>query len=157
MKRLNAIVLGMACVLGAISGTARAEYGMAGCGLGSLAFGEKTGKIQILAATTNNLVSPQTFAISSGTSGCVEDTKTASAMFIVVNEQALRKDASRGMGESLAGLSSILKCEDSAQFGEVVQRNYGEIFSGNKNPEQISESIQGVVRSEMAGNCKAVI
>ena len=47
-----------------LAGTAaRAEnYGMAGCGLGSLAFHENTTGMQILAATTNNIIVPQTFA-----------------------------------------------------------------------------------------------
>src|SRR3954465_15788664 len=83
------------------------NYGMAGCGLGAMAFKDQPGKIQILSATVNNLVSPQTFAITSGTSNCVEDTRTASAMFITINEQALRKDISRGGGESVASLSKL--------------------------------------------------
>lgn len=49
------------------------HYGMAGCGLGSLVFQDQPGKIQIVAATVNNIVSPQTSAITSGTSGCYED------------------------------------------------------------------------------------
>ena len=45
-------------------------YGMAGCGLGSILFGAKPGKIQILSGTTNGIYGNQTFGISSGTSNC---------------------------------------------------------------------------------------
>ena len=46
-------------------------YGMAGCGLGSLLFGnDNTTLMQILAATTNGLFGSQTFGITSGTSNC---------------------------------------------------------------------------------------
>ncbi len=47
-------------------------YGTAGCGLGSMAFGNQKGAIQILAATTNGLFGTQTFGITSGTSNCGE-------------------------------------------------------------------------------------
>src|SRR4051812_6327755 len=45
-------------------------YGLAGCGLGSVVFGPKPGMVQVAAATTNNYIVPQTFAISSATSNC---------------------------------------------------------------------------------------
>ncbi|MFN8945903.1 MAG: DUF3015 family protein, partial [Pseudobdellovibrionaceae bacterium] len=45
-------------------------YGMAGCGLGSVVFGDKPGFIQIFAATLNSIGGNQTFGISLGTSNC---------------------------------------------------------------------------------------
>ncbi|MFN7453535.1 MAG: DUF3015 family protein, partial [Pseudobdellovibrionaceae bacterium] len=44
------------------------SYGDAGCGLGSVIFGNEKGFSQIFAATTNGTVGNQTFGISSGTS-----------------------------------------------------------------------------------------
>ena len=44
----------------AIKGTG--TYGLAGCGLGSMAFGDSPGAVQIFAATTNGLFGTQTFA-----------------------------------------------------------------------------------------------
>ena len=46
------------------------QYGMAGCGLGSLAF--EPGEGQISAATTNGTFYNQFFGISSGTLNCVD-------------------------------------------------------------------------------------
>ena len=77
-------------------------YGTAGCGLGALAFQDQPGKIQIVSAILNNIISPQTFAITSGTSSCVDTGSTQSSMFISVNKVALQKDISRGSGESLS-------------------------------------------------------
>ena len=50
---------------------AHKSYGTAGCGLGSLVFGDQPGIIQIVAATLNG-IGGQTFAITSGTSNCGE-------------------------------------------------------------------------------------
>ncbi len=51
-----------------------AAYGMAGCGLGSILFGETENRGgQILAATTNGIYGNGTFAMSSGTSNCVPE------------------------------------------------------------------------------------
>lgn len=47
------------------------EYGMAGCGLGSLVMGKDGG--QILAATTNGTFYSQLFGITSETLNCVDD------------------------------------------------------------------------------------
>ena len=43
-------------------------YGTAGCGLGSMAFGNQKGFIQVLAATTNGLFGTQTFGHGRGAS-----------------------------------------------------------------------------------------
>src|SRR5215813_15499169 len=69
----------------------KSTYGTAGCGLGSMVFGDQKGAIQILAGTTNWLFGTQTFGITTGTSNCgeaavgVAGTKT----FIEGNREAL--------------------------------------------------------------------
>src|SRR5580658_9609667 len=55
-----------------------AKYGTAGCGLGSIVFGNKAGIVQIFAATTNGTFATQTFGITTGTSNC-SDTSGGSA------------------------------------------------------------------------------
>jgi len=73
MKTL-ALAVGMfALFIVGSAGSAHAQpYGMAGCGLGSIAFGnDQTMFKQVLAATTNGTFGTQTFGITSGTSNCV--------------------------------------------------------------------------------------
>lgn len=145
---ISLVMLVAAAVISSASAHA-AKYGTAGCGLGAVVWEDQPGKIQILAATVNNIVSPQTSAITSGTSNCVEDPKVASAMYIAVNEQALRKDISRGSGESLTGLSKILQCSNSAELGSALQKNYGTIFpSESTKPEAINQNIRSTIKSD---------
>lgn len=136
-----------------------ANWGSAGCGLGAVVWKDEPGKIQILASTVNNLISPQTFAITSGTSNCVEDSRVASTMFIKVNEQALKKDISRGTGESLSGLSKILKCSDSNLLGSELQKNYSEIFPAEASAEKIQSSISQTIHANptLTQSCVAAI
>src|SRR5438309_10501086 len=68
----------------------KSTYGLAGCGLGSMIFGDQKGAIQILAATTNSTFGTPTFGISSGTSNCVEGSAPQGARnFIEGNRDAL--------------------------------------------------------------------
>lgn len=108
-----------------VSALAAANYGEAGCGLGSIVMG-KDGN-QILAATSNG-IGFQVFAISSGTSNCDQIGGSAQVpMYIEVNRIALAKDAARGEGETLAGLAQILGCEQKT-FGSAVKANYDSLF-----------------------------
>jgi hypothetical protein len=106
------------------------RFGMGGCGLGSLLFGDDPGKAsQILAATTNGTLGNQTFGITSGTSNCEPKRGSAGArLFIETNREALAKDAARGSGETLAGLSALAGCPDATAVGATLQRNFGVVF-----------------------------
>lgn len=155
-KNLLSLVLVGAALFA--SSTYAANTGMAGCGLGSMAFGNDNGKIQILAATTNGTFGSQTFGITSGTSNCVEGGATASAMYIAVNQESLKKDIARGEGETLNGLSQVLKCSDSTKFGNALQKNYTSIFtSKNVNSAEVSTNIHNLIRSnrDLNGVCTA--
>jgi hypothetical protein len=127
-------------------------YGTAGCGLGSIIFGEKPGIVQIFAATTNGIYSHQTFAISSGTSNCNEykgNQKKTAALFITANREALEKEISRGNGETVAHLSMIMGCNDVSKLGTKLQQNYGTIFPSDAvSSDQITQSIMDTVEKD---------
>ncbi len=119
-----------------------AQYGMAGCGLGAMVFKDQPGKIQIVAATVNNLVSPQTSAITSGTSGCYEDGSSSAKLdYIEANKIALKEDAARGQGETLNGLMTLLGCNHAQTFNAEIKNNYKTIF-GQDNAQSILNAIQ---------------
>src|SRR5512138_2577265 len=122
----------------------RGVYGTAGCGLGSMAFGNQKGFIQVLAATTNGLFGTQTFGITSGTSNCgeaaagVSGTKT----FIEGNRDALAKDAARGSGETIDTLTALAGCNDPKQVGATLQKQFSELFPAQSvSDEQVSSSV----------------
>ena len=131
-------------------------YGTAGCGLGGMVFGNKPGMIQIVAVTVNNIVAPQTFAISSGTSGCGAGGKKSAALYIESNRVALAREAARGDGETVAGLSKIMGCQDSQVFGKAIQRAYPTIFGNvNASSDQVNDAIDNTIRSDrsLAKSC----
>lgn len=117
MKRL-ALAVGMLVML--VAGSAHAQYGMAGCGLGAMLFGKdnSTG-MQILAATTNGTFGSQTFGITSGTSNCsqggVIKAEREQAAFAEVNFQDLKANMAAGGGEFLSSLATLLGCEESSK------------------------------------------
>lgn len=103
-------------------------YGMAGCGLGSVIFGQKPGMVQVFAGTTNGIYGNQTFGISSGTSNCGESGKAAATHeFIKVNKMALEKEVVRGQGETLASLGQMLEC-NSENFSSAMKKTYSQEF-----------------------------
>lgn len=133
------------------------HYADAGCGLGLQLLG-KDGN-QILAATTNGTSGNQTFGISSGTSGCVDDGAVAQQKqvpaFIEVNKMALAIDAARGEGETLAGLAQLMGCNPS-NFGPAMKANYNKLFiDTNMNPAAIETGVRSMVTSNKAQACGA--
>jgi hypothetical protein len=135
------LVVALLCVAAGSNAFAN-HYGMAGCGLGAVVFKDKPGKIQIVASTLNNLVSPQTSAITSGTSNCTEEASGVAALFININQEAVRKDAARGEGETLRSLARIYGCSDSVDFGPALQKNYSEIFNQSNSPAEMGKRVQ---------------
>jgi hypothetical protein len=131
-----------------------AKWGDAGCGLGMMVMG-KDGN-QILASTTNG-TGTQSFGITSGTSGCVEDGAVAQQvpLYIEVNKATLAKEAARGEGETLAGLAQLLGCKQEV-FGPAMKSNYNQIFMKSEMaPNAIRSSIQKMVEGNPAGTCGA--
>ncbi|MFL5815015.1 MAG: DUF3015 family protein [Bdellovibrionia bacterium] len=138
------------------------EYGMAGCGLGSMVVGKKGG--QIFAATTNGTAWNQTFAITAGTSNCVDSPNSEVAQrmdtFIASNKLALASDIARGNGETLVNISGMMGCADqSGKISKVLQSNFNEIFPSSKvYPNEITDSIISTVlkNQELSASCKKI-
>jgi hypothetical protein len=155
MKQIFAVL----CVL-AIAVSAQAEkkkgllqqmegqgYGMAGCGLGSIVFGDDPGVgAQLGAAVVNDIIFPQTFAISSGISNCGHpDGQTAiETDFIKANKVALQNESVRGQGETIQTLSNLMGCQNQ-NFGSDLQKNYKTIFA--------TDSVD-TIKTEVAKHCK---
>lgn len=125
-------------------------YGTAGCGLGSMLFGNQPGFIQVVAATFNGTAGNQTFAISSGTSNC-KDTGggNTAAVFIKANKEALEKEVARGAGETIETLAQIYGCSDAGSLGTALQKNYNGLFpNASVNADQVTQSIESTIQSD---------
>jgi hypothetical protein len=104
-----------------------------GCGLGKIAWANyphaKTKGAQVMMALTNG-TGMNTFAISSGTSGCTDDgrfwAEQKTTMFAELNSDALAQEMAQGRGEHLASLATLLGVpqEQHATFFAMTQEHY---------------------------------
>jgi hypothetical protein len=131
------------------------QYGAAGCGLGSLVFGNQPGAVQILAATTNGTFGSQTFGITTGTSNCGPGMfAMGTKNFVEANREVVAKDISRGTGEAIGALAVINHCADSAKVGAALQQNFSAIFPNEKaSDEQVTEAILKTLHTDASLGC----
>ncbi len=158
MKKLS-VAFGMVAFLGLGVGAnlARADYGMAGCGLGSLVMKENSLVMQVLAATTNGTSGSQTFGITSGTSNCVSGgmvkAQREQTAFAEVNFQDLKRNMATGGGEFVVSFASLLGCEDRAKAGfvKMTQDKYETIFTNAKTtPIQMLQTVKSEIKANPA-------
>ena len=125
------------------------------CGWGAKLFdGQRGIAPQVLAATTNGTSGNQTFAITSGTSGCTQNGVVRSswktAAFIDNNMNKLARDISRGEGESLDSLASLVGVseKDNALFAKTLQSNFDNIFvTNNSDSNAVYKNIKNTLAS----------
>lgn len=112
-----------------------------GCGLGKLSFQNyphaKTKGAQVLMASLN-ATGANTFAISSGTSGCTDDgrwwAENKTTMFAELNSDALAQEMAQGGGEHLASLATLLGVpqDQQASFFSMTQERYTALTSSGE-------------------------
>ena len=131
------------------------QYGAAGCGLGSLVFGNQPGAVQILAATTNGTFGSQTFGITTGTSNCGPGMfAMGTKNFVEANREVLAKDISRGTGEAIGALAVINACADSSKVGAALQANFSSIFPNETaTSDQVTDAIIKTLHSDATLGC----
>ncbi len=133
-----------------------AENNIGSCGWGTKLFdGQRGIAPQVLGATTNGTSGNQTFAISSGTSGCTQDGVVKSdwktAMFIDGNKDKLARDMSTGSGEALESLAKLIgiQDQDKAAFFRATKDNFARIFaSENQTTDQVLASLKQVLSAD---------
>ena len=126
-----------------------------GCGVGTMVFEGKKGKIfKVLAATTNGTSGNQTFGISTGTLGCDGTDAITSAerlaLFIDGNMDGTARDMARGEGDKLAALAEAWGIEQADQpaFYQLTQNNFAHIFtSENVTSKDVLSNLNQVVAS----------
>jgi hypothetical protein len=149
-------------IVGAIlfsSSAFAAGYGDAGCGLGSLIFGNSPGPVQIFAATTNLIgyagLNTQNFGISSGTSNCdakgFDTSSLEQERFVADNFSGVSKEMAVGEGEQLTVLAGLMGCPavQQTRFNTVTQQNYAAIFaSDTTTPSEMLTAVKTVMSSD---------
>lgn len=130
-------------VAGFAMASSAANYGMAGCGLGSILMGTKGS--QVSAATTNG-TGVQTVGITLGTSNCAEDgvalRNSEVNSFAEANFESLKSEMAQGKGENLEVLASLMGC-DAAAMGSTVRADYSSIFDrADVTPGQMLDRVE---------------
>jgi hypothetical protein len=154
MKKLLAVV--SVAALFPAAAMAAGENNIGSCGWGSKLFDGQQGIApQVLGATTNGTFGNQTFAITSGTSGCTQDGAIKSnwktALFIDGNKQQLARDMSVGSGETLDSLASLIgvQAQDRDAFNRVAKDNLARIFpSDNASTDQVMAALRQVLAAD---------
>jgi len=151
------LVFSIAVLFGAQAGLAMASNPDTGpgCGLGKLAWAEYKGQKeiapQVLMVTTNG-TGMNTFAISSGTSGCTNDGKIMSehktTVFAALNFDALTAEMAQGQGEHLASLATLMgvPAERHAAFFAMTQERYTSLVqAGEASPVALVKSLNDAI------------
>lgn len=155
MKKLLAVAA-LATTL-PLSNVAMADSDI-GCGLGTMIFDGKSGKVfKVLGATTNGTSGNQTFGITFGTLGCDGNGTISSAqklaLFIDGNMDNLARDIAKGEGETLATLSEVwgINQADKTAFNELAQQNFAEVFkSENVTSNEVFTNLNALVANDNA-------
>lgn len=132
-----------------------ANYGMAGCGLGSLIIKNKR-KWPQLGAAVLNAVGYQTFAITSGSSNCVDKGKDYAQkekeVFVTINLPSLEKEAAQGQGQHLSAFAEILGCPSHEAFADFSQNNFKSIFNSQQPDTVLKNYIDEIKKDEQLQN-----
>jgi hypothetical protein len=126
--------LGVAILSVGSVATAKAKYGPAGCGLGSIIIGTKPGIMQLLGSTSNGTSGNQSFGITSGTLNCDASpdvwVQQEQEHFIAHNLANLAVELSQGGGPTVEGYSNVFGCpiDMSTHFTSTLRSSYSRIF-----------------------------
>jgi len=126
-----------------------------GCGLGKLAWQnyphQKTIGVQVLEVSTNG-TGMNTFAISSGTSGCTNDGQVWASektnVFAAVNFESLTQDMAQGRGEHLTSLATLMGIPTDQQpaFFAMTQERYPSfVKAGESSPVAMIKALNDAV------------
>ena len=136
MKKALMLGLAVGMLFAATTAQAAGNHPMAGCGLAYQLYAADMNSpgIQILASTTNNSSGTQTFGITSGTSGCVEDGTVKLGkeveVFAAYNLNNLAEEMAKGSGEYVTAFASLLGADEATQPALVAlfQEKYEVLF-----------------------------
>lgn len=106
-----------------------------GCGVGQIVFEGQSGLFPNVLAVTTNGTFVNTFAVTSGTSGCdaegVVTNEYQRKIFVASNLDTLSQEMAQGQGDHLTSLASLMGVskEDQSAFYTFTQNQYGSLFN----------------------------
>ena len=153
------IMLSVAVLFGMQAGLAMATNPDTGpgCGLGKILWADnahqKNIAPQVMMVTTNGIGS-NTFAISSGTSGCTNDGKIMAehkvTIFTANNFENLSQEMAQGRGEHLVSLATLMNvpANQQGEFFAMTQNQYTALIrEGEASPVAMVKAINDAIAS----------
>lgn len=123
-----------------------------GCGLG-WEIAPKQSLLSSAFRSTTNVVLPNTFSMTFGTSGCAQHSvvknEREQMYFVESNLEPLSIEMAQGDGETLRGFAVVMGCASAYEkFSGLVQKQYSEIFSGQTSPNSVLSGVKAGIRSD---------
>ncbi|MBI3804060.1 MAG: DUF3015 family protein [Nitrospirae bacterium] len=165
MRKLPVIAVAMVLALTVVSSALAAGYGAAGCGWGGKVIKQNDQLSQLGAWLLNGVSSNQTFAMTSGTSGCsklgIVMAEAEQTQFVESNYQGLAKEMASGEGENIYTLAGLLGCsaEQTKNFASFTKQNYDSIFKSEQNtPSEMLASLKEGLSNDpvLATSCQKI-
>jgi len=127
-----------------------AEDTSSGCGLGWQVTSDITLSATSTRGTTNAFL-PNTFSMTSGTSGCAAHGLVLNDKlpmhYAEVNFETLKVEMARGDGEFILAFAQTLGCSDNSLFANTMKKHYGDIFSKEElNPIEMLSNVKTVIK-----------
>ncbi len=153
--------IGIALAIGFLSASAAWADNGPGCGLGKQVWAGQKGIVaHILAAITNNSISPASSSMTTGTSGCSVDgiimKEKRAEVFVAVNLDNISQEMAQGQGSSLHALAGLMGCSAvSAEFAGMTQAAYPVLFTGPATPHELVAGLKREIAAhpELSAAC----
>ena len=139
----------VALLLLAFVSVSRAGDSSSGCGLGWQIFSKNSLVSSALRSTTHAFL-PNTFSMTSGTSGCAKHdivmNEYKAIHFAEANYSNLMMDMARGQGEYLNGFAAVTNYKgDMNEFGSFVQENFAHLYpTANTSASQMVSNFKNL-------------
>lgn len=155
MKKVLSVVV-LSLLVGSAAVQAATVKDNCGCGLGSMMLGDKpdTLLVQLVATFLNGSFGSQTFGITSGTSGCNQNSGFAVRKemieYVGANMDHLAMDVAMGSGDSLEAIADLMEVSPAARTDlfAKLQSGFGSIFADESvSAEQVVDSITEIANS----------
>lgn len=125
-----------------------------GCGVGTLAAPKKTLVSTSIAASVDYFVPSQSFATSSGTSGCAKHelvlNQKMQEHFIAIHLEQIKFDSAIGSGESIEVLARTLGCNDNGvnSLGIKLQSHFERLAP--QDATNFQKSVNELIQKDQA-------
>lgn len=127
--------------LSLLSLNAWAQDRSSGCGMGWQVTRSMSTTASYTRALTNATFS-NTFAMTSGTSGCAKHDlvmkEREKIFYVEANLIPLKREIALGRGERVEGLAQVWGCE-SGEFSQLLKRNYRQLFKKSEASDVVQQ------------------